>query len=137
MAANLCHKKHVMAAAHERFPHDLLAQAVMIFPGVVHKSNALVVRCLHDLDGFTLRFNQAQIVAAERQRRYFHPGASERAPRYLAVDLLRHDFPFCLLMNGSAEINSEALDYAKINLDTEGQMAIMRGGRLKSLRKFA
>ena len=66
MRAELGHEEHgVAAAAGEPLAHELLALAVVVFPGVVHECDAGVDGLLHEANGRAAAARAGQVVSAE------------------------------------------------------------------------
>jgi hypothetical protein len=59
-----------MPTADESLAHNFLAPTVVIFPGVVHKSDAFIESFLDYCDRFTFRLHQSKVVTTNGNCRH-------------------------------------------------------------------
>jgi hypothetical protein len=83
-------RKDLIAPASERLAHQLFAAAIVIFPGVVHKRDALINGLLHQPDGLAIIFNLTDMIAAEADGGNLHASATQRAQRNFRRVLIAH-----------------------------------------------
>jgi hypothetical protein len=81
--ADLRHQEHTIAPVRDRFAHDALGLAVMIFPCVVHERDTGVDRCMRDANGFALGARLGKVVSAQSKRGYKDSRRAERTIRNL------------------------------------------------------
>jgi hypothetical protein len=73
MGAELGHQEHLIAAIHQRRPHDLFRLSVVIFPRVVHERDTGVDGRMDDADAFALRFRPFKLLRDATCRRMQPP----------------------------------------------------------------
>src|SRR5580704_2598764 len=109
MSADLCHQEHFFAATvPERSAQDGLSFAVVIFPGVVEKSNAGVDRLVNELYRLVQRIHISEMMTTNSNSRNARILASEfsinhvarlphrrcrRSPRRYRVEAPRSNLP--------------------------------------------
>src|ERR1700676_611839 len=64
MRTDLRHHDGAVPPALECATQPLLAQALMIFPGIVEEVHAGIQRLIYDLGGFSLAVHRAQVISA-------------------------------------------------------------------------
>jgi hypothetical protein len=78
--AHFRHEKDALAPPlRQRFPHALLAFAVVVFPRVVHERDAGVDRLMDNASGLGLRVDDSEVIAAESEDGDVGAGAAEGA----------------------------------------------------------
>src|ERR1700691_2740915 len=85
MSADLCHQEHFFAATiPERSAQDGLSLAVVIFPGVVEKSNAGVDRLVNELYRLVQRIDISEMMTTNSNSRNARILASEFSIDHIA-----------------------------------------------------
>src|SRR6202020_2014985 len=87
MRTHLRHHHRAVPLALECATQPFLAQALMIFPGVIEEVDAGIQRLIDNLRRLRIAVRGAQVVSATSQRRNFQTSASQRSLGYLCAGL--------------------------------------------------
>ncbi len=77
--ADLRHEEDLVATIDDRPAHALLAEPVVVVPGVVEEGDARADGGVHQAHGRLVRLRHAQVPAAQTDARHALSGAAERA----------------------------------------------------------
>src|SRR5580704_9204862 len=87
MRTDLGHHDSAVPLALERATQPFLAQALMIFPGIVEEVHAGIQCLIYNLCSFSLTVRRPQVVSADSQCRNLQTGAPQRPLGYFRAGL--------------------------------------------------
>src|ERR1700688_3927919 len=90
VGANLAHQENFIAPALQTKSHPFFAPVVVVFPGVVEKSDSRIYRLLNQAYGQIARLHRPQMISANADDRDLLARFSEWPARNLLSSAVRH-----------------------------------------------